>query len=275
MCYSDGGIVDDLLVYRFPDHFMTVVNAANIDKDFRHIQENLKGEVELRNISDDIALLALQGPKAEAILYGLTKVNLAEIKYYWFKEGEVAGIKSIISRTGYTGEPGFELFSEPADATKLWDALLDAGSAYNLIPTGLGARDSLRLEMKYCLYGNDITKDTNPLEAGLGWITKLKKGEFIGREALLAVSEKGFKRKLVGFELEGKVFPRPHYPVYVEGVKVNEVASGTFSPSLKIGLGTAYLPIDKSHIGQLIEVDIRGKMVKGKVVETPFYKKGL
>ena len=273
MCYSDGGIVDDLLVYRFSDRFMTVVNAANLEKDFKHMREHIGDGVELLDISDDTTLLALQGPKSEEILSKLTGTNLAEIKFYWFTEGEVAGLDAVISCTGYTGEPGFELYFKRADSHHLWDALMEVGKPLGLQPVGLGARDSLRLEMKYCLYGNDITKETNPLEAGLGWITKLKKGEFLGREALLAVKERGVSRRLVGFEVEGKAFPRPHYPVLMDGNKVGEVTSGTFSPALRKGIGMVYLPADRCEIGREIEVEIRSRMVKGKVVETPFYKK--
>lgn len=273
MLYPDGGIVDDLLVYRFADHYMLVVNASNIDKDFAHIKSFVKGDVQFTNETDDWSLLALQGPRTQELLQKLTDTDLNQIQYYWFKEGIVAGLKVIISRTGYTGEHGYEIYVKPADAKKLWDAIMETGKAYDIKPVGLGARDSLRLEMKYCLYGNDISKDTNPLEAGLGWITKLKKGDFVGKNVLLAVKEAGLKRKLIGFEVEGKAFPRQHYPVYIDGRKVGEVASGTFSPVLKKGIGTAYLPADKCELGQVLEVEIRGSMIKGKVVETPFVKK--
>lgn len=273
MCYPDGGIVDDLLVYRFPDHYMTVVNAANIQKDFDHINSLLPSGVEALDRSNEIALLALQGPKAQKILQPLSSADLSSIKFYWFEEGTIAGVEGIISCTGYTGEPGFELYVDQADAGKLWDGLMDEGRKYGLKPAGLGARDSLRLEMKFALYGNDITKDTNPLEAGLGWITKLKKGDFLGREALVEIKRKGVSRKLVGFEVAGKAFPRPHYPVIIDGIKVTEVTSGTFSPSLKKGIGLAFLPIDKSEIGQLLEIDMRGRRIPGIVVETPFYRK--
>jgi aminomethyltransferase len=273
MCYPNGGMVDDLLIYRFADHYMMVVNAANLAKDFKHLKDNLKGKVELTDISDEVTLLALQGPKSMEILLPLTKFALNDLKYYWFAEGEVAGINAIISRTGYTGELGFELYVDFKDSEKLWDTIMKAGKPLGLKPVGLGARDSLRLEMKYCLYGNDITQDTNPLEAGLGWITKLKKGDFIGKEALIKVKEAGLKRMLVGFEVEGKAFPRQHYPVLIDGVQVGEVTSGTFSPVLAKGIGLTYLPLEKSDIGNEISLDIRGKLISGRVVKTPFIEK--
>jgi aminomethyltransferase len=273
MCYANGGMVDDLLIYRFADHFMMVVNAANLAKDFKHLKDNLKGKVKLTDVSDETTLLALQGPKSGEILQTLTKTALNNIKYYWFAEGEVAGVKALISRTGYTGEFGYELYVDFKDSERLWDAIMFAGKPWGLKPVGLGARDSLRLEMKYCLYGNDISQDTNPLEAGLGWITKLKKGDFIGCEALSKVKESGLKRMLVGFEVEGKAFPRQHYPVLIDGLQVGEVTSGTFSPVLSKGIGLTYLPIEKSQIGNEIAIDIRGRLVPGRVVKTPFIEK--
>ena len=273
MCYDNGGIVDDLLVYRFKDKFMTVVNASNLDKDFSHMKSHTGKGVELTNISDIITLLALQGPQSLKILSKLTDIDLGSIPYYWFTEGKVAGIDTIISRTGYTGELGFELYIDKNYSVKLWDALFEAGTPLGLKPVGLGARDSLRLEMKYCLYGNDIDETTNPLEAGLGWITKLKKeSNFIGKNALLKIKNDGLTRKLIGFELEGKAIPRHHYPVYAGGKEVSEVASGIFSPSVKKGVGTCYLPAEMCETGFEFEVDIRGKRIKATVVETPFYK---
>jgi len=274
MCYPDGGIVDDLLVYHYPLHYLVVVNAANIQKDFQHIQHYVKGNTGIHDESDSYSLLALQGPKSKDILQKLTKTGLEAMNFYWFSEGEVAGKKATISRTGYTGELGYEIYHRPEDGITIWDALFEAGTPMGLKPVGLGARDSLRLEMKYALYGNDISRHTNPLEAGLGWVTKLKKGDFLGRDALKVIKNDGLKKKLSGFELEGKAFPRQHYSVYIDGNEVSEVTSGTFSPVLKKGIGLAYLPIDKCEIGQLIEVKIRKKMVAGKVVETPFVKKG-
>ena len=273
MCYADGGIVDDLLVYRFHNHYMLVVNAANLLKDYQHIQNYTKGQVTVTDESAETSLLALQGPKSGEILQKLTGTKLDDIKYYWFAEGEAAGYKAVISRTGYTGELGYELYTSNENAPKIWDAIIDAGSPMGMKPVGLGARDSLRLEMKYCLYGNDLSKRTNPLEAGLGWITKLKKGDFLGRDALRQIKAEGLKKKLIGFELEGKAFPRQHYAVFIDDNKVGEVTSGTFSPVLRKGIGLAYLPVEKCTVGQELEVEIRGKKYPGRVVETPFVKK--
>ncbi len=272
MCYPDGGLVDDLLIYKFKLHYMMVVNASNIHKDFQHIQHYIRGDVRVNDESDKTALMALQGPKSRQILQKITKYELEKLEYYHVIEDTVADIKSVISRTGYTGELGYEIYTHPDDAESVWDAIMEVGEPLGLKPAGLGARDSLRLEMKFCLYGNDITKYTNPLEAGLGWITKLKKGDFLGRDALVHIKSEGIKRKLVGFVLEGKAFPRQHYSVIIDGFKVSEVTSGTFSPVLKKGIGLTYLPIDKCKIGQPIEVEIRNKRFKGKVTETPFIK---
>jgi aminomethyltransferase len=276
MCYPDAGIVDDLLVYRFPDHFFLVVNASNVDKDFAWLQQQAKGfDVTLTNTSDRVAQLALQGPTAEPLLQKICDLKLSEMKFYWFKVGKVDGIEMIVSRTGYTGEDGFELYFDVKYANQIWDALFKAGAEFDLKPIGLGARDSLRLEMKYCLYGNDIDQTTSPLEAGLGWITKLKKpGDFNGKDVLLKQKADGTKRKLVGFEVEGNAFPRQHYKVMKDGKQIGEVASGVFSPSVAKGIGTAYVAAEFSKVGDSFEVEIRGKAVPAKVVETPFYKQG-
>ncbi|RMF59115.1 MAG: glycine cleavage system aminomethyltransferase GcvT, partial [Calditrichaeota bacterium] len=241
MCYDNGGIVDDLIVYRFPDHFLLVVNAANTEKDYQWIKEHQFDGVEVENISDTITQLAVQGKKAEDTLQQLTKVNLSEIKFYWFREGELAGVPMIISRTGYTGEPGFELYFDRKYSTQVWDAVFEAGKAFDIAPIGLGARDSLRLEKKYCLYGNDIDETTNPFEAGLGWITKLDKGDFIGRESLLKIKEEGISRKLMGFVVEGRLIPRHGYGVTKDGQTIGQVTSGAFSPILEQNIGLAYI----------------------------------
>lgn len=274
MCYPDGGIVDDLLVYRFPDHYFLVVNASNLDKDFAWLQEQAKKfDVALKNTSDDVAQLALQGPQAEPLLAKICDLKLSDMKFYWFKIGKVDGIEMLVSRTGYTGEDGFELYFDIKHADQIWNALFQAGKEFDLRPVGLGARDSLRLEMKYCLYGNDIDQSTSPLEAGLGWITKLKKaGDFIGKEALLKQKADGVKRKLIGFELEGNAFPRQHYKMFKDGVQIGEVASGVFSPSVAKGIGTAYVQSEFAKIGTELQVEIRGKMIPAKVAETPFWK---
>jgi len=272
-CYPDAGIVDDLLVYRLPDHFLMVVNAANLEKDWAWFVEQKRGNCELEDISDRTSLLAVQGRNAEAVVQKLTKSDLSTIQYYWCVEGEVAGVKTLISRTGYTGEDGFELVVENKDASALWAALFDAGKEFDIEPVGLGARDSLRLEMKYCLYGNDIDKTTNPLEAGLGWITKLQKGDFIGREPLLRVKEEGLSRKLIGFEIEGTGFPRPHYPILSSGKQVGQVTSGTVSPMLEKGIGMGYVPTELAEIGTPLEIDARGHLLPARIVKTPFYQR--
>lgn len=272
MCLPDGGIVDDLLVYRLKDHYMMVVNAANIDKDWQWANQHLLPEVKLQNRSDELSLLALQGPKAEATLQKITGIDLSAIKYYWLAEGDVAGVFMVVSRTGYTGEPGFELCFAREHSEKIWNAIMEAGQEFSIEPIGLGARDTLRLEMKYCLYGNDIDETTNPLEAGLGWITKLNKGDFIGRDALLKVKQEGLKRKLIGFEVEGRAFPRHGYSIYSGETIIGHVTSGTFSPMLEKGIGMGYVAIDYSEIGTPIEIEIRSRKVPARVVETPFYK---
>jgi len=271
--HESGGMVDDCLVYRFKDRVMLVVNASNIQKDWAHISR-FAGEfdVKLTDRSDETALLALQGPKAQAVLQPLCPAaDLESIKYYWFGTGEVAGVPCIISRTGYTGEDGFELYHAPDDAKTLWAALTKHP---DVTPTGLGARDSLRLEVAYPLYGNDIDDETSPLEAGLGWIVKLKKPDFVGKAALVEQKSKGLTRKLVGFRLAEKGFPRHGMPVYVNGERSGDVRSGTVSPSTGEPIGMAYLPAAASGIGTRFEVDIRGKRVGAEVVETPFWKQG-
>ena len=271
MCHEDGGVVDDLLVYRFgDDDFRLVVNAANIRKDRDHL-EGLAGryEVEMTDESDDIALLALQGPDAEATLAGFADTDLGSIGYYAFREGRVAGVAGTISRTGYTGEDGFELYLPAEGAAVVWRALEDAGA----LPAGLGARDSLRLEMGYALYGNDIDDRTTALEAGLGWLVKLDKGDFVGAAALRRQKEEGVPRRLRGLRLDDRGFPRPGYEVRWEGRSVGEVRSGTLSPTLGYGIAMAYLPPEAGP-GSPVEVVIRDRSVPGEVVRTPFYTGG-
>lgn len=271
MCHEDGGVVDDLLVYRFGrDDLRLVVNAANIVKDREHLA-GLSGryDVEMLDESDDIALLALQGPQAEAILAGLTATDLASIGYYAFREGSVAGVTGTISRTGYTGEDGFELYLPADGAAGVWKAIEEAGA----LPAGLGARDSLRLEMGYALYGNDIDDGTTPLEAGLGWLVKPDKGEFVGGAALRAQKEAGIERRLRGIRLTDRGFPRPGYEVRWEGRSAGRVRSGTLSPTLGYGIATAYLP-SPAGPGAHVEVVIRDQAVRGEVVRPPFYTGG-
>ncbi len=273
MCYPDGGIVDDLLVYRFEDHYAMVVNAANIAKDRDWVVEHLPEQgVDFDDISDDITLLAVQGPKSRDLLKPLTDPGLDDLPYYRFFEGDVAGVRAVISRTGYTGELGYEIYLSRSHSEELWNALFEAGKPYDVEPIGLGARDTLRLEMKYCLYGNDIDQTTNPLEAGLGWITKLQKGDFIGRDALLAIKERGIQRKLVGFEVLGKAIPRKGYPIYFGNLQVGSVTSGTHSPTLNKNIGLGYVSKNHWEVGADLELDLRGKRIPLRIVKTPFYQ---
>ncbi len=271
MCKPDGGIVDDLIVYRFANKYMLVVNASNMEKDFNWLKSHCPANVKLENVSDHIALLAIQGPNARKVLQQLTKVNLDNIKFYWFDEGEVDGVHMTISRTGYTGEIGFELYFDEKYADKIWQAVMKAGESYNIGLAGLGARDTLRLEMKYCLYGNDIDETTHPLEAGLGWITKLNKGDFNGRDVMLKAKEKGLSRMLIGLEIEGKIPARHGYEVMKDGRKVGVVTSGTFSPSLQKAIAMAYVEKDLSINGTALTVNARGRSLSAKVIPTPFY----
>jgi len=277
MCYPDAGIVDDLLVYRFSDHFMFVVNASNCAKDFEWIRSNIGNlNVELIDRSEETSLLAIQGPKSLEMLQPLTSANLSAMQYYTFVQTKLAGVDMIVSRTGYTGELGFELYFESSVATgeKIWTTLIDAGKKFGLKPTGLGARDTLRLEMGFCLYGNDIDKTTNPLEAGLGWITRLDKGDFIGRDALLKVKQDGLKRRLVGFTIDDeKAFPRHGYEIQANGIHAGHVTSGTVSPMLDKGIGMGYVTTQLAQLEQPLTVLVRNKQVNAHVAKTPFIQK--
>jgi aminomethyltransferase len=272
---DDGTMLDDLIVYRFADHYLLVVNASNRARDFEWIDAfGPRFGVEVIDRSDAIALLALQGPLAPRILARLTDTDLDAIGYYRFAEGEVDGRAATISRTGYTGEDGFELYVAAADAAHLWRRLLEAGAADGLVPAGLGARDSLRLEVGYALYGNDMDERRTPLEAGLGWVVKLDKGEFVGRDALLRQKEAGVRTRLAGFRLLERGFPRPGYAIRVDGEPAGEVTSGIVSPSLGEGVGLAYLPAAGAKPGTRIEVVIRDRGVPAEVVRPPFYRDG-
>jgi aminomethyltransferase len=271
LCRESGGIVDDVVVYRrASDDLLVCVNASNRQKDFEWLAAHAGG-ADVRNESDDWAQLALQGPKAADLLQRLTKVNLSALRTYRFSSGEVAGVPCLVARTGYTGEDGFELFCPPDRAAGLWEALIEAGKPEGLVPTGLGARDSLRLEMAYRLYGSDMDDSTTPLEAGLGWVVKLDKGDFVGRDALVKQREQGLQRKLVGFQLVDVGIARHGYPVVQDGRKVGEVTSGTKSPSLGTSVGLAYVPPALAAEGAEFGVDIRGRTARGRVVKTPFY----
>ncbi len=273
MCYPSGGIVDDLILYRLYDSYMMVVNAANIEKDFAWLKQNLFTEgVELINVSDETALLAIQGPLAERVMQKLTKADLTKIGYYWATEDVVAGERLFFSRTGYTGEDGFELYMKPEIAEKLWDAVYEAGKSFEILPIGLGARDTLRLEMRYCLYGNDIDETTNPYEAGLGWIVKLDKGDFIGKEAIIKAKSEGVKKKLVAFELRERGFPRKGYPIIKDEREIGWVTSGTFSPSLNKGIGLGYVHTEFAELGTELWILIKGRGIPAVVVKPPFWK---
>jgi aminomethyltransferase len=269
-----GGIVDDLLVYRINDkEYMLVVNASNIEKDWNWISKfNTKG-VEMKNISDSVSLLAVQGPKAAQALQKLTDVNLSEMPYYTFKKGTFNGEENVvISNTGYTGAGGFEIYFANEVADKMWKAIFEAGAEFGIKPIGLGARDTLRLEMGFCLYGNDIDDTTSPLEAGLGWITKFTK-EFTNSKALLEQKEKGVAKKLVGFEMIDRGIPRHDYLIAdAAGNTIGKVTSGTQSPSLNKAIGMGYVPTALSKVDSEIFIMIRDKAIKAKVVKIPFYK---
>ena len=270
-----GTFIDDLLVYCLDQNrYLMVVNAANSDKDYEWILGHQEGfEVKVENKSESYTQLALQGPYALETLKPLTEINLGEMKPFWFGWGKVAGEEVLVSRTGYTGEDGFEIYTLSTQPENIWEAILEKGKAYSLLPVGLGARDTLRLEAKLMLYGNDIDETTTVLEADMRWLIKFKKGDFLGKEALLRQKEEGVKRKIVGFELVENGIARPHYPVFLKSKKVSEVTSGTFSPFFKKSIGLTYLPLEYTEEGTEFEIDIRGKKVKAKVIPTPFYRR--
>jgi aminomethyltransferase len=273
-----GTVIDDLLVYRLSaDHLLLVVNASTTDKDWEWISSHHKGEsVELRNASAEYCQLALQGPDAESILQKLTDVPLSEIKYYHFRPGTVDGLSGIVSRTGYTGEDGFEVYAPADRAEQLWNKILDTGDSgapTGVIPCGLAARNTLRLEAGMALYGHEIDETTTLLEANLGWICKLDKGDFNGREALARQKAEGIKRKLVGFEVTERGIARDDQDVLVDDEKVGKVTSGSPAPFLKKNIGFAYVPIEYASVGQEIKIDVRGRLVGAQIVKTPFYKR--
>jgi aminomethyltransferase len=287
LCYPDGGIVDDLTLYRLAsDRYMITVNASNIDKDWRWATEHGAG-ARWRNVSESTGLIAVQGPKAEALVGRLSDVDVTRIAYYHFATGRVAGAQAIISRTGYTGEDGFELYVSAADTPRLWSTLLEAGRSDGVVPVGLGARDTLRLEMRYALYGNDIDETTNPVEAGLGWIVKDAKGDFIGREAIEKVRTAGPTRKLVGIEMADRSVARHGYRVVALASRVDSptvraegastansigvITSGSYGPSVERSIALAYVPTAQAAIGTEIGVEIRGQVKPGRVVKTPFH----
>lgn len=269
-----GGIVDDLIIYQMKEEqYLLVVNASNIDKDWEWINQHNSMGADLRNISDDYSLLAIQGPKAVEAMQSLTSVNLADIKFYHFVVGDFAGIEHvIISATGYTGSGGFEIYCKNSEVKQVWDKVLEAGKEFGIKPIGLAARDTLRLEMGYCLYGNDIDDTTSPLEAGLGWVTKFTK-DFVNSKALKAQKEAGVNRKLVAFELVDKGIPRHDYLIVdADGNEIGKVTSGTMSPSTKKAIGLGYVPTEFSAVDSEIYIQVRNKQLKAKVVKLPFYK---
>jgi aminomethyltransferase len=270
-----GTFVDDMLVYCLsPEEYLLVVNAANTDKDFGWVTAHQGGyDVSVENASDRYSQLALQGPRALEILQPLTGINLAGLKPFWAERGKVAGIETLVSRTGYTGEDGFEIYTMSGQPVAILEEIIKAGRPLGLLPIGLGARDTLRLEAKLMLYGNDIDDTTTVLEADLKWIIKFKKGDFLGRDVLEKQLAEGIKRKIVGFELLEKGIPRPHYPVFSGGQQAGLVTSGTFSPFLKKSIGLVYLPVELTGVGTEVAVGIRDKKAKAKVVSTPFYKR--
>ena len=281
MCNEAGGIIDDLLVYRFnQNRYMLVVNASNIEKDFTWIQSRQgTREVEIKDLSDKTALLALQGPSAYAIAQQLTEINLSEVKYYHFIEPEPASFLNlegvILSHTGYTGERGLEIYCKSQDVLQIWDALLEAGQDIGLLPAGLGARDTLRLESGYCLYGNDINDETSPYAAGLGWITKPDKGDFVGKDALLKIKQESPVNKLVGFVLDERGIPRKGYPILNDlGENIGIVTSGSQSPILKQGIGMGYVKNNPSYTqpGTRIFIEVRKKRLSATISKPPFHK---
>lgn len=276
MCYPDGGIVDDLLVYKYNNNsYLLVINACNIEKDFKWMQDNIGSyDAVVKNISDDVSEVAFQGPKAEEVLQQLTDTNLSEIAFFYFKtDVKIAGRSCLVSRTGYTGEDGFEIYMKHEDAEHIWDKILEAGRDKGVKPAGLGARDTLRFEANLPLYGNELTPEITPLEAGYGMFVKLNKADFIGKEALAKQKAEGLKRKIVGFEMEGPGIPRHGYDVLANGKVIGFVTTGYSSPTLKKSIGLAMVDIEYAELGTPIDIQIRKNAVKAKVVSRKFYNK--
>lgn len=280
VCKEDGGILDDILVYRLSvsggkDEFFLVVNASNIDKMYNWFSKwAVDFDVEIQNVSDNTVLLAIQGPEAEKITQRLVDIDLSRVAYYHCAICKIKGVQHqcLISRTGYTGEDGFEIYIAPEKAEPLWDKILKAGVPENIVPVGLGARDTLRLEAKYCLYGHEITKDLNPLEAGLSWVVKFNKDDFIGKSALQSFKK---SKALVGFEMIDRGISRADYEIYKDSQKIGWVTSGTYSPILNKSIGLGYVLIEHKDIGTFIEIKIREKLCKAQIIKTPFYKRSV
>ncbi|NLZ92121.1 MAG: glycine cleavage system aminomethyltransferase GcvT [Clostridiales bacterium] len=276
MCYENGGVVDDLLVYKYSaDHYLLVVNAANMEKDYQWMLDH-KGDyqVEIENLSDQVSELALQGPRAEAVLQKLTDTDLSEIPAFYLKRDvKIAGANCLVSRTGYTGEDGFEIYLSHEDAPMVWEKILETGKEDGVVPVGLGARDTLRFEAALPLYGNEISQDISPLEAGLGYFVKFDKGDFIGREALLKQKQEGPARKLVGFEMIERGIPRHGYSVLSKGKEIGFVTTGYYSPTLGKNIGFALVQKEYANLGDIIEIQIRKKTATAKIVDKRFYAK--
>lgn len=276
MCYENGGTVDDLLVYKIEDdHYLLVVNASNIEKDFNWLQDHAEGNVELKNLSEDMAQLAIQGPLAEKVLQKLAGTNLSDIGFFKFQQDvDLNGRKALVSRTGYTGEDGFEVYCDAKDAAALWNEILEAGKEEGVLPCGLGARDTLRFEANLALYGQELSPDITPLEAGIGFAVKVnKEADFIGKEVLKNQIENGVPRKLAGIEMIDRGIPRHGYPVYKGEELIGEVTTGTQSPTLKKNIGLVLIKKEHAELGTELEVEIRGKRLKAKIEATPFYKR--
>ncbi len=274
LLYEHGGFVDDILVHKITgNHIFLCVNASNQDKDYDHMRSLNRFDAVMEFSSDQYAQLAVHGPCAERTLQKLTAVKLAEVRYYWFQDGEVSGAAARIARTGYTGEDGFEVYVAPADAARIWGEILRAGEEFGIKPCGLGARNTLRLEAKMALYGHEIHASITPLEAELGRFVKLDKGEFVGRDALLRQKESGVRRKLIGFEMRGRGIARDGYEIFIDGAPAGWVTSGSPSPTLNKNIGLGYVPIGHAHPGRPIQVIVRNHLVDAEIVETPFYKR--
>jgi aminomethyltransferase len=277
MCLPSGGTIDDCTLYRLDEQrYLLVVNASTCDKDWAWVTQHASGFdlTKLENATNEIALFAVQGPQAEAILQSLADTDLSSIAYYRCRPGKLATIPALISRTGYTGEDGFEVYHDAQDAQRLWNTILKAGQPAGLLPIGLGARDTLRLEAGFCLYGHELTEEITPLEAALGWSVKLDKGvDFIGREALARQKQEGLKRKRIGIEMSDRSVPRADYALLANGQKIGSLTSGTFGPSVNKTIGMGYVPLEYAKVGTVLDVEIRGKPVGAAVVSLPFYKR--
>ncbi len=274
LMYPQGSAVDDCLVYRLgEDHYLVCVNAANTDKDFAWIVQHNSVQADVRNVSAEYSQLALQGPRTAEIMAGITDADLRGLRYYWSCAATCCGVKGLLSRTGYTGEDGFEFYFPPTESERVWNGMLAAGRPFGLIPAGLGARNTLRLEAAYPLYGHELNEETTLLEANLGWIVKFNKGDFLGREPLAQQRAQGTRKKLIGFEMMGHGIARDGYPVVIDGRIAGQVTSGSYTPYLKKNLGLAYVPPGSVDVGREIEVEIRGKQVAARAVALPFYRR--